>query len=152
MATLLADRSLAGVPAFRAEIGSSQTALAERIGLSRPTLAKIENGEATKLSTINYLVLRLQEEFGDLFEVIEAVEEGPNAFRLRFVRKVIDPTPVRRGRSLEWNDVLDALARRIMEVAKPRNAERLAEFHSDLLDVLEVYVGLTGLEISLPAD
>lgn len=152
MATRLADRSLAGVPEFRTEIGLSQTALAERVGLSRPTLAKIENGDPTRFSTINFLLTRLQEEFGELFETLKATEEGLNTYRLSYVRRMVAEDAGRRSRPLEWAGEFDALARRIMEISKPRNAGRLAEFHGELIDILEVYVDLTGLEIHLPAD
>ena len=149
MATLLADWSLAKVAEFRAALGVSQVALAERVGLSRPTLAKIESGEPTKLSTVNFLVTRLQEEYGDLFDVIEVVEVGANARELRFARR--EPTAkTDRGRSAPvWASELDALARKIMEVTNPRNAGQLAAFHGEFLDVLESYVKLSGLEISL---
>ena len=152
MANLTADRSLSGVPEFRILVGSSQAALAERVGLSRPTLAKIENGDPTKFSTINFLVTRLQEEYGDLFETIEAIEAEPNVHRLHFIRRDTSPRPEKRGRTFDWGPDLDALSRRVSEAAKPRNAARLPDFHAELLDVLETYVRLTGREIHLSAD
>lgn len=152
MATLLAEWSLARVPEFRAAVALSQTALAERVGLSRPTMAKIESGETTKLSTVNFLVTRLQEEFDDLFESIELREISPNAYELYFVKKE-PPEKNRKARPVpSWANELNALAGKVMEVTRARNADHLHLFHDELLDILESYVKLSGLEISVKSE
>ncbi len=149
MATLLADWTVQNVAEFRGVIGLSQVALAEKVGLSRPTLAKIEAGEPAKLSTVNFLLARLQEEFGDQFDVIELVEVGPNRYDLRFVRREPLQRIERRRGPLVWTPELNALARKVVEVTSVRNAEHLQLFHEELVEILEAYVRLSGLEIAV---
>lgn len=152
MAALLADWTVSRVAEFRTALGLSQVALAERVGISRPTLAKIEEGGGTKHSTINFLVTRLQEEFGDQFESIRLMEVGPNRFDLDYTKKdmgTIVPLP---RQVPSWGGELNALSRKIMEVTNAKNAAYLPAFHSELVEILESYKKLSGLTIFEPDD
>lgn len=146
MASLAADWSLSRVAEFRSAIGLSQAALAERVGISRPTLAKIEEGGGTKRSTIDFLVTRLQEEFDDQFASIRAAEVGENLFDLQFERK--EAPKVERFRVVvDWARELDALSRKMMEVTGADNPADLARFHRELVMVLKSYEKLADLKI-----
>lgn len=145
MAALLADSRVSRVSEFRSAIGLSQAALAERVGISRPTLAKIEEGSETKHSTINFLFTRLREEFADQFDDIQLVESGPNTFVLQFDKKEA-PNRVEHLRQVpNWAPELSALSRKMMEMGNDRNASYLPSFHSELMEILESYQKLTGL-------
>ncbi len=146
MAALLADWRVSRVSEFRSAVGLSQAALAERVGISRPTLAKIEEGGETKHSTINFLYTRLREEFGDQFDDIQLVETAPNAFALHFERKD-PPSRVEHLRQVpNWGPELSALSRKMMEMGNDRNAAYLPSFHAELMEILESYQKLTGLQ------
>jgi transcriptional regulator with XRE-family HTH domain len=146
MAALLADWSVSRISEFRAAIGLSQAALAERVGISRPTLAKIEDGGETKLSTINFLFTRLREDFADQFDDIRLVETSPNAYALEFDKKEA-PSRVEHLRQVpNWGPELSALSRKMMEMGNDRNAAYLPSFHAELMEILESYQKLTGLQ------
>lgn len=146
MAALSADWNVSRVAEFRTSLGLSQVALAEKVGISRPTLAKIESGETIKLSTINFLVTRLQEDFGDQFETIELVENGDNSYDLHFEKKVAGKVEHLRAVPT-WSNELNALSRKIIEVCAAKNAACLPAFQAELLEVLEAYEKLSGQEI-----
>lgn len=148
MAALTADWNVSRIAEFRTTLGLSQVAMAERVGISRPTLAKIESGETTKLSTINFLVTRLQEEFGDQFDAIELVEAGPNGYELHFERKQVAPKVEHLHSVPNWSHELSALSRKIMEVCSAKNELYLPKFHSEFMEILEAYENLSGMEIS----
>lgn len=147
MAALAADWNVSRVAELRASLGLSQVALAEKVGISRPTLAKIESGESTKLSTINFLVTRLQEEYGDQFEALELVETGQNGYELHFERKSA-PAKVEHLRQVPtWSNELNALSRKVIEICSSKNAGSRPAFEADLLEILEAYENLSGRKI-----
>ncbi|MER2606156.1 MAG: helix-turn-helix domain-containing protein [Siculibacillus sp.] len=152
MAALLADWNVSRIAEFRTLLGLSQVALAERVGISRPTLAKIEEGGSTKLSTINFLVARLEEEFGDQFESIRLVEAGANGYELAFVKKDSGAKVEHLRQVPTWSGELNALSRKIMEVCSAKNAAYLPMFHAELLEILESYEKLSGMEILVKDD
>ena len=54
---------------MRETAGMSQTEMAKRLGISQPTLNRLENaGQNTTLKTLSQLCLALRCEVGDLFE------------------------------------------------------------------------------------
>lgn len=152
MATPLADWSVARVTEFRGVVGLSQMALAERIGLSRPTLAKIESGERARPSTVKFLVTRLEEEFGDLFDYIELEETSPSNYELRFEKKELPSRRERLRQPLEWTHELNALSRKVIEITSHRNAHLLPTFHEELIEIIVAYVRLSGLAIAVARD
>lgn len=152
MATSLADWSVARVNEFRGIVGLSQMALAERIGLSRPTLAKIESGERARPSTVKFLLTRLEEEFGELFEFIELEETSPSTYELRFEKKELSSRRERPRPPLDWTQELNALSRKVIEITGQRNAHLLPTFHEELLEIIVAYVRLSGLAVAVAHD
>jgi transcriptional regulator with XRE-family HTH domain len=67
---------------LRDEAGLSQTAMAKRLGVSQPTLNRLEHGaQNTTLKTLNQLCRALRCRIGELFEGRFAIE------RRRFQRR-----------------------------------------------------------------
>ena len=150
MAALLADWRVSRVSEFRAALGMSQAALAERVGISRPTLAKIEEGGETKNSTINFLYTRLREEFGDQFDDIQLVEIAPNSYALEFEKKEATSRVEHLRQVPSWSAELAALSRKMMEMGNDRNLSYLPSFHAELMEILESYQKLTGMQFLTP--
>lgn len=144
MAAPNAETRLLNLSNLRTELESNVSELADKTGLTRQTISKIESGEPVRLNTINTVFEAVRDLYGNRFDKIDLKTEDQNNYIIDFRLKSNGfDDPQNELFQEHWKNIMEQTSLLIIKASENRKIDR-SKILEDVKDISSVAAKLLG--------